>query len=73
MRHYFALLRNKDLAEAYHLCDTFIPQILWDLRIADRQNNVLTRQERKDIDELEVFANNQAVRLNRPEGFVLFG
>lgn len=70
---YFELLKERELAEAYDLVSMTIPMIVRDINTAHSQNNVLSEQEKKSLDELASFSEKQTEYLNNPLGKVIFG
>jgi hypothetical protein len=62
---------QKNLVDIYNFLEMSIPQIVRDIRIADRQNKVLSNKERQALDNLMEFASRQVRQLNSPHGLVL--
>ncbi len=73
MSNYLSLLNNRELADAYNLVQSAIPQLVRDIFVAHRQNNVLSGKDKRTMGELASFSKNHTRILNKPEGFVLFG
>ena len=69
---YFSLLKS-DKVDAYNLVDMFVPQIVRELYAADRQNNILSREDKESLEGLISFAQSQTRLLNRPKGSVVLG
>jgi len=64
---------ERDQVAAYDLVDVNIPQIVRDIRIADKQNKILSAFEREQIKELSDFAKRQVEHMNYPAGYIVFG
>ena len=62
---FYALLDQRKLVDAYDFVDLFIPRIVNDIRLADKQNHVLSSEDRKALEELARFAQSRAEMLNK--------
>ncbi len=60
------LLTERKLVDAYDLVDRVVPQIVRDIRITNRQENVLSPDEIGDLDALDRFAQTKVRQLNKP-------
>ena len=67
---YFNLL-GRDKVAAYDIVDMVIPEIVSDIRHAEKQGKVLSSAERKILDDLAGFAARQVENMNGTQ--VLFG
>jgi hypothetical protein len=70
--YYFELVKE-NIVDAYNLIDLAIPELVRDIKIADRQNNVLGPEDRKALEELASFAERHVRMHNRPGGYVIIG
>lgn len=70
--HYDQLMMKKNLPDAYNFISTAIPEVISDLRFADRQNNVLSKKDRKTIEETLDYARSQSALLENPRNAVIF-
>jgi len=69
---YGVFLINKKLRDAYNLVAMEIPQFVEDLRIADKQNKILSSSEREGLEDLMSFAKEKEAFLNNPKGHIIF-
>lgn len=70
---FHALLDAKNLVDAYNFVTLFIPRIVSDIRLADKQNQVLSAQDRKDVNELAAFAAAKEKMLNKHRIVIMGG
>ncbi len=64
MTTFFSLLKSKNLVDAYNFVTIFIPRIIRDIMLADRQNKVLTNKDRIALNELSEFVKSKEKLLN---------
>lgn len=70
---FFGFLERRKLAEAYDLVSVVVPTLVRDIARADRQNKLLTRQDKVALQELQDFARKKEKFLNSPGGTVTIG
>jgi hypothetical protein len=73
MSSYFNSLKKSDLVGAYDIVSLTIPMITKELSMAQKQNNVLNRNDKTNLESLIRFSENQKKFLNNPSGYVIFG
>ncbi len=61
---FYSLLKSKNISDAYNFVTVFIPRIISDISLADRQNKVLTNQDRAALDKLSEFMKSKEKQLN---------
>lgn len=64
---------HQDLPTAYDLVTITIPQLVRDLRVSHRQNDVLSALDLDTLEALADYARRKEDLLNRPGGVVVFG
>ncbi len=70
---FHGLLRSRKLANAYDFVTVFLPMIISDIRLADKQNKVLSSEDRAALDKLSAFVVSKERFLNSPGGFTVLG
>ena len=70
---YLSLLQDKKIADAYNLIDITIWEIIADILLADKQNWVLSKKDKKIIENLAGFRDRQISLLNSPGGALMIG
>lgn len=68
---FYENLDQKRLVDAYNFVSVFLPTVIRDLQIADKQNGVLSKKDRDAVQQLADFATAKEKMLNKNRILIL--